>query len=347
MDLKTRIVAFSSLGEILMDSLAGKSTEYSSGINNIIDNYHLKNEWFTPENVRMALNAIATELTPENLNKWCSAYPELDKEIKPLNVGVVMAGNIPLAGFHDFLSVLISGNRIIAKTSSKDPELINLIAEILISADPEFKNLISVIDGNLAGFDVVIATGSDNSSRYFEYYFGKYPHIIRKNRNSIAVIDGKENDAELEALGTDVFSYFGLGCRNVSKLFLPSGYDPSRITECWNSFSGLVHHKKYASNYDFSKAVFLVNKEKFTDTGYLLMKEHDGLSSPVAVLYYGFYSTPEEIKLQTSQLKEKIQCIVGRNYIPFGKAQMPALWDYADGIDTIDFLLKKNSTGIL
>jgi hypothetical protein len=295
----------------------------------------------------MAVSAIAAELTLENLDKWCSAYPGLDMVTKPVNVGVVMAGNIPLAGFHDFLSVLISGNRIIAKTSSKDPDLINLIAEILVSAEPEFKNLISVIDGNLAGFDIMIATGSDNSSRYFEYYFGKYPHIIRKNRNSIAVLDGKENDIELEALGKDVFSYFGLGCRNVSRLFLPDGYDLSALSRCWNSYSGLMQHKKYSSNYDFSKAVFIVNREKFTDTGYLLMKEYNCLSSPVAVLHYGFYRTPEEFKVQTVQLKDKIQCIIGHDYVPFGKAQMPALWDYADGVDTIDFLLKKKCTGIL
>jgi hypothetical protein len=347
MKLEERISAFSYLGETLRDAIAGRQTKYASRIDELIENQHLNNPWFTPDNVRMAVSAIAEELTSGNLNRWCNAYPGLDMEIKPLNVGVVMAGNIPLAGFHDFLSVLISGNRIIAKTSSKDPDLINLISEILVSADPEFKSLISITDENLTGFDVVIATGSDNSSRYFEYYFGKYPHIIRNNRNSVAIIDGKENDYELEALGTDIFSYFGLGCRNVSRLFLPAGYDLSVLTRCWNSYSGLVQHKKYASNYDFSKAVFIVNREKFTDTGYLLMKEHNSISSPVAVLHYGFYKTPEEFKIHTVQLKDKIQCIIGHDYIPFGKAQMPALWDYADGIDTIDFLLKKNSTGIL
>jgi hypothetical protein len=347
MKLEERISAFSYLGETLRNALAGKQTKYTSPVDRLIETRHLKNPWFTPDNVRMALSAIAGELTSGNLDRWCSAYPGLDADIKPLNVGVVMAGNIPLAGFHDFLSVLISSNRIIAKTSSKDPDLINLITEILISAEPEFKSFISVTDGNLNGFDVVIATGSDNSSRYFEYYFGKYPHIIRRNRNSIAVIDGKENDRELEALGTDIFSYFGLGCRNVSKIFLPSGYDLSAMVRCWSSFSGLVRHKKYASNYDFSKAVFLINKEPFTDTGYLLLKEQTGLSSPVAVLYYDFYRTHEEIRSLAGQLKDKIQCIVGHDYIPFGKAQMPALWDYADGVDTIDFLLKKNSPGIL
>ncbi|MCX6301257.1 MAG: acyl-CoA reductase [Bacteroidia bacterium] len=347
MKLEQRISAFSELGETLRDTIAGKQTSYTSRIEQLIENQHHNNPWFTPDNVRMAVSAIAEELTSGNLNRWCNAYPGLDKKIKPLNVGVVMPGNIPLAGFHDFLSVLISGNRIIAKKSSKDPDLINLISEILVSADPEFKNLISITDENLTGFDVVIATGSDNSARYFEYYFGKYPHIIRNNRNSIAIIDGKENDNELEALGTDVFSYFGLGCRNVSRLFLPAGYDLSVLTRCWNSYSGLVRHKKYASNYDFSKAVFIVNREKFTDTGYLLMKEHNSISSPVAVLHYGFYKIPEEFKIQIFQLKDKIQCIIGHDYIPFGKAQMPALWDYADSIDTIDFLLKINSTRIL
>jgi hypothetical protein len=341
MNLEDRIESFSSLGEILRNATEGNHTKYTSQVNQLIDNQYLKNPWFTPDNVRMAIIAIAGELTYENLNKWCSAYPELKNERKPVNVGVVMAGNIPLAGFHDFLSVLISGNRIIAKASSKDPDLIVMIADILCSINPEFGGVISITDKAISDFEIVIATGSDNSSRYFEYYFGKFPNLIRKNRNSIAIIDGTETDKELYDLGTDVFSYFGLGCRNVSKLFLPEGYDLTRITGMWDRFSGLTRHNKYANNYDFNKAVFLVNKEKFTDTGYLLLKEDNSLSSPVAVLYYGFYRSAGEVIEKTVTLKEKIQCITGHNFILFGKAQVPVLWDYADRIDTIEFLLKK------
>jgi hypothetical protein len=295
----------------------------------------------------MAIGAIAEKLTEENLVKWTSSYPLLEHSVEPMTVAVIMAGNIPLVGFHDFLSVLISGNKIIAKTSSKDSDLITYISKILCEINPGFSERIRLTGGTLSGFEAVIATGSDNSSRYFEYYFGKFPNIIRKNRNSISVIDGQETDTELEFLGTDIFSYFGLGCRSVSKIYIPEGYDLSHMVSRWNRYSELMGHEKYAHNYDFSKAVYLVNKERFTDTGFLLLKENQGLSSPVAVLYYEYYSTSEEFKIAAKEQKEKIQCIVGRNYIPFGKAQLPDLWDYADGTDTLEFLLKKIRAGIL
>jgi len=347
MNLKERIEAFASLGELLRDSLAGRQTKYTSALTRLIEDQHLKNPWFTPANVRMAVSAIACELTSANLQKWCSAYPGLNDEAKPSDVGVVMAGNIPLAGFHDFLSVLISGNRIIAKTSSKDSDLIELITDIMITINPSFREMIIITGKTISDSEMIIATGSDNSSRYFDYYFGKYPNIIRRNRNSIAVIDGTESEEELSELGKDVFSYFGLGCRNVSKIYLPEGYDIAEIIKTWDGYAGLINHNKYANNYDFHKAVFLINKENFIDTGYLLLKEENTLSSPVAVLHFGFYKSQADISFQIDCLKDKIQCITGHRHIPFGKAQMPALWDYADGIDTIDFLLKKKCRVIL
>lgn len=347
MNLNERIEAFSSLGELLRDALAGKQTDFTQVIEQLIENQHLKNPWFTPGNVRLALSAIAGELTGEKLGKWCSSYPELTINTEPANVGVIMAGNIPLAGFHDFLSILISGNRIIGKKSSKDPDLIELITEILVLINHEFREMITLKEDPISDFDMVIATGSDNSSRYFEYYFDKYPHIIRKNRNSIAIIDGTENDEELNGLGTDVFSYFGLGCRNVSKIYLPEGYDIRRITDKWDGYRELINHNKYANNYDFYKAVFLVNNEKFTDTGYLLLREETSISSPVAVVYYGHYNSKSELLFQTGLFKDKIQCIAGHGHIPFGHTQMPSLWDYADGIDTLGFLLKKKFQRIL
>ena len=342
MTLSDRIEAFSFLGKILRDAIEGKKTQFSSRIDQLIETQHINNPWFTPDNVRMAVSAIADELTTENISKWCSAYPGLEFQNNPVNVGVIMAGNLPLAGFHDFLSVLITGNRIIGKTSSKDPDLIKLITEVLISFNPEFGKMIFLTDDRISGFDKVIATGSDNSSRYFEYYFGKYPRIIRKNRNSIAIIDGTESVEELRASATDVFSYFGLGCRNVSNLYLPEGYNIARITDMWEHYSDLINHNKYANNYNFYKAVFLVNKENFTDTGYVILKESDELSSPVSVLYYRYYKSTDDLNIQTAMLKDKIQCITGHNHIPFGKAQTPSLWDYADETDTIEFLLKKN-----
>jgi hypothetical protein len=341
MNLEERIKSFSALGEILGDALNGKPGGYTEQINIMIDNQYKLNPWFTSENVRSAVNAIIVELTEENLIKWTNAYPELNENKNPVRVGVIMAGNIPLVGFNDFLSVLISGNNLIAKTSSKDSELIVKISEILCSINPGFRKKIEFSEGTLSNFDVVIATGSNNSSRYFEYYFGKYPNIIRKNRTSIAIIEGNETDAELKGLGTDIFSYFGLGCRNVSKIYLPGGYDLYVMTRNFDSFTGIIGHTKYANNYDFNKAVYLVNKEIFHDTGYLLIKEDIELSSPVSVLNYEYYDSQLAVIQQTELLKEKIQCIVSRHNIPFGKAQSPHLWDYADGIDTIEFLLKK------
>jgi hypothetical protein len=348
MTLEERIKTFSLLGEILRDALTvGNGRDHSLQLTTIIDNQHLNNPWFTPENVRQALLSIAELLTEDKLTKWTSAYPQLKDQQKAVKVGVIMAGNIPLVGFHDFLSVLISGNNIIAKTSSKDSELIVFIGSILCDINSEFRKNIEFTENTLSGLDAVIATGSNNSSRYFEYYFGKYPNIIRKNRNSVAVIEGNESPQELEALGTDIFSYFGLGCRNVSKLYIPEGYDIKALAANWDSFSGLINNNKYANNYDFNKAVYIVNKDPFHDTGYLLLKEDEKLSSPVSVLHYSYYKSEYALKHNLVKLSEQIQCIVGKKYIPFGKAQSPDLWDYADGKDTIEFLLKKNIAGIL
>lgn len=347
MTLAERISAFSSLGKTLRDALSGESGIYTTTLTQIIENQHLKNPWFTSDNVRMALNSIARELTEENLERWTRDYSGLNNPGKPFRTAVIMAGNIPLVGFHDFLSVLISGNTAIVKRSSKDPELILFIRDLLTGNNKEFNNRIIIAESILPEFDAVIATGSDNTSRYFEQYFGKYPHIIRKNRNSIAILDGTESRGELEALGTDIFSYFGLGCRSVSKIFIPEGYDLSALTAAWGKFSDLGRHSKYANNYDYNKAVSLVNRQKFTDTGFLLLKEDMQVSSPVAVLHTEYYRSREELQMTLNLLKDKLQCIVGRDYLRFGNAQSPALWDYADGIDTLEFLLKKNRAGIL
>jgi hypothetical protein len=341
MTLNERIESFSDLGKILRDSVAGVDKSYSSELEKLINNQQYQNPWFTPENVRMAITAIADELTFDNLKSWTDKYPDLDTYNKSRNIGVVMAGNIPLAGFHDFLSVLITGDNLIAKTSSKDPDLIVFISKILNRINPEFRNKITLTDCFLKGFDSVIATGSDNSSRYFEYYFGNYPHIVRKNRNSVAIIEGNETKEELSRLGSDIFSYFGLGCRSVSQIYLPAGYDILKMTFHWSGYSGIISHAKYGNNYDYNKAIFLVNKEKFIDTGYLLLKESKAISSPVAVLYFDFYNSLSDVIQEVEERKKKIQCIAGRKNIPFGMTQLPHLWDYADGIDTLDFLLKK------
>jgi hypothetical protein len=346
MKLEERINAFAELGRIITGAIQGEDKKFSAILNNLVISQEKDNAWFTADNVRMALKAIGSKLTSENLTSWTSRYSEIEHRRDTVTVGVVMAGNIPLVGFHDFLSVLISGNMIIARTSSKDSSLIREISHILCYINPEFNRFISFTDGVLKDFDLIIATGSDNSSRYFEYYFGKYPHIIRKNRSSIAVLEGNETSEELGDLGTDIFSYFGLGCRNVSKVYLPEGYDIINMVQNWNNFSDIINHNKYANNYDFNKAIWMVNREKFTDTGYLLLKESTELSSPVAVLFYEYYDNERNLQKKLSANDEKTQCICGKKYIPFGKAQYPELWDYADNLDTLEFLLKIKSPGI-
>ena len=341
MILKERIEAFSGLGSILMDSLDGRETGYSASLNELILRQQYLNPWFTPENTRLAVKALAGLLSVQNLTSWTCRYPAIEDEIPPSVVGIVMAGNIPLVGFHDFLSVLVSGNRVLAKTSSRDPDLIVFISNILCSLNPGFSERISFTEGLLRGFDKVIATGSDNSSRYFEYYFGKYPHIIRKNRNGVAVLEGNETDEELSLLGADIFTYFGLGCRSVSKLYIPFGYDIRELSSKWHNNSDVLNHNKYANNYDYNKAIYMVNREEFTDNGFLLLKENSQIPSPVAVLHYQYYNDDEEIRSEIMNRADKIQCVVSRKDIPFGKAQSPELWDYADGIDTLEFLLKK------
>jgi hypothetical protein len=350
MELKERIESFAQLGGFLRNSLDSGVLTFAGETHNISDlikNQQMLNQWFTPGNVIKALTAIANELTENNLTKWTDAYPSLSEESSPHRIGVIMAGNIPLVGFHDFLSVLITGNNIIAKTSSKDSQLIVFLSDLLCKINPGFREKVEFTEGNLKNFDAVIATGSDNSSRYFEYYFSKYPNIIRKNRNSIGIIEGNETDEQVLKLGDDIFSYFGLGCRNVSKLYLPKGYDLTSMTKNWSHFEDVIRHTKYANNYDFNKAVYLVNREAFFDTGHLLLKEDTRISSPVSVLFYEYYESQHAVKQITELLNDKIQCVVGKFGVPFGEAQSPHLWDYADGIDTIEFLLKKKLAGIL
>jgi hypothetical protein len=230
-----------------------------------------------------------------------------------------------------------------AKISSKDALLMRAVTGFISEADPDLGRCITLTDGTLSGFDAVIATGSDNTSRYFEYYFRGWPSIIRRNRSSAAVLDGSETDEELKLLGGDVFAYFGLGCRSISKLFLPGRYDVTRLTSCWQEWERLRGHQKYAVNYDHSKALMIVNRHPFTDTGYLLLRQAPSLTPPMAVLNYGFYASGEQLKRELETAANNLQCVTGHGYAPLGKAQQPELWEYADDVDTILFLLKKIS----
>jgi hypothetical protein len=308
---------------------------------NLIQLSQSHNGWYTPENVYFSIQSWATALTEENLKKWISAY---NLEInEPKNVGLILAGNIPLVGFHDFISVLISGNSVLIKTSSNDQFLLPFLAKYLIAVEPELSSKITFVEGKLENFDTVIATGSNNTARYFEYYFKNKPSIIRKNRNSVAVLDGKETKEQLIALGEDIFRYFGLGCRNVSKLFVPKGYSFNAFFEAIFEYQDVIHYEKYANNYDYNKAVFLMSNFKLLDNGFLTLKEDPSYASPISSVFYEFYENLEEIKTRLETENEQIQCIVSNNLIAnsidFGQTQKPNLWDYADNVDTISFLL--------
>jgi hypothetical protein len=308
---------------------------------NLIQLSQSHNGWYTPENVKFAIQSWATALTEENLDQWLSAYQI--KELNPKNIGLILAGNIPLVGFHDFLSVLISGHNVVIKTSSNDQFLLPFLTKYLIAIEPKLAQNISFVEGKLENFDAVIATGSNNTARYFEYYFKDKPSIIRKNRNSVAVLNGKETKEQLVALGEDIFRYFGLGCRNVSKLFVPKGYTFDAFFEAIFEYQDIIHYEKYANNYDYNKAVFLMSNFKLLDNGFLTIKEDDSYSSPISSVFYEYYDSIEEIQIRLESESEKIQCIVSNNLIEnriaFGQTQRPNLWDYADNVDTISFLL--------
>lgn len=345
MTLETRIEAFSNLGFSLQNYTDYKDSgsNFSQKLTNVIRQAELQNAWFSQDQIHSALQEWAKALTRENLSNWLKAYKT--EGFTKQRVAVVMAGNIPLVGFHDFLSVLITGHDFIGKLSSNDSILIPFLAEELINIQPEFKSKIQFTKDRLPDFDAVIATGSNNTARYFEYYFKDKPHIIRKNRNSAVILDGTESKEELENLGDDIFKYFGMGCRNVSKLFVPEGYDFDSFFKAMFNYKDIINHHKYANNYDYNKAVYLMSSVKLLDNGFLLLKKDLQFSSPIGVLFYETYSDESQLAQRLKEETENIQCIVGRHkysHIDFGQAQYPKLSDYADGVDTIDFLIQTN-----
>lgn len=349
MNLNSRIKGVEKLGSFM----AQFSLEYSINerlnelnksflekMNTAIIQAKIHNGWFTEEHIRLSMSAWGVALTKENLLKWTSVYPF--KENEPKSVGIIMAGNIPLVGFHDLISVILSGNKALVKLSSEDKVLIPILLEVLVAVDAEFANYFQLI-ARLENPEAVIATGSNNSARYFEHYFGKYPNIIRKNRTSIAVIEGTETEEELAGLADDVMLYFGLGCRNVSKVYLPREYDINHIFKALFPFKEYGNHNKFANNYDYNKAIYLLNSEPLLENGFLLLREAKELNSPVGVLLYERYDDVVEIQNLIKTNEDALQCVVAKDSIhksavPFGKAQYPELWDYADGVDTLAFL---------
>ncbi len=343
--------AFVKLGDFLRQFTADEPVRNESVLNNdeFFDAFaHLillsqsHNGWYTPEQVRFSIAAWAEALTDENLTEWLSRY-EI-REGEPKTIGLILAGNIPLVGFHDFLSVLLSGNKALVKLSSNDQKLLPFLANYLIAVAPDFAGLIEFTESKLEGFDAVIATGSNNTARYFEYYFKDVPSIIRKNRNSVAILTGNESTAELEALGEDIFRYFGLGCRNVSKLFVPEGYDFTRFFEAMFGQQDVIHYEKYANNYDYNKAVFLMSNFKLLDNGFLTIKEDSSYASPISSIFYEFYDDLQQVKSRVLADADQIQCVISSGLTPesiaFGQTQKPQLWDYADNVDTMEFLTR-------
>ena len=303
------------------------------------------NGWFTSENVLYALKHWGELLTEDALTDWLKSYLKSHdfNRNRPKIIGIIMAGNIPLVGFHDFLSVLLTGNKALAKLSSNDNVLLYFIKDYLVQIEPLLEDRIRFVDGKMKDFEAVIATGSDNTARYFEYYFGKVPNLIRKNRNSIAVLTGQESDEQLNALGEDVFRFYGLGCRSVSKLFVPKEYDFDRFFESIYAYHPIIEQTKYANNYDYNKAVYLMSEFRILDNGFLILKEDESYASPIASLFYERYTSLDTLKKRLKKDNHLLQCVVSNGIleqeIPFGQTQIPALTDYADGVDTVDFLL--------
>ena len=336
-NIKNSAVLYNDLASLSLTA----SRVFFEDFQNLIQLSQSHNGWYTPENVCFAIQSWATALTEENLDKWLSNYHF--NESTPKNIGLILAGNIPLVGFHDFLSVLVSGHNVLVKTSSNDQFLLPFLAKYIIAIEPEFADKITFVEGKLENFDAVIATGSNNTARYFNYYFRDKPSIIRKNRNSVAVLNGKETKEQLEALGEDIFRYFGLGCRNVSKLFVPKGYSFNAFFEAIFKYQDIIHYEKYANNYDYNKAVFLMSNFKLLDNGFLTIKEDNSYTSPISSIFYEYYDSIEDLQIRLQSESEQIQCVVSNNLVEnsinFGQTQKPNLWDYADNVDTISFLI--------
>ncbi|MEM6396459.1 MAG: acyl-CoA reductase [Bacteroidota bacterium] len=367
LSLPERLDILAKLGEYLRrddDELLQahlKRTEYNNG-------------WLTVDNYRRAIEAIATQwLNEKSLAAWAEAYPGLGRESNPVSqparprvgigpdsyrdgefsdlrkskkIGLVLAGNIPMVGFHDVISVFLSGHRAQIKLSDKDPHVIPYLLKVMDElGESGWANDYFELVNKLSGFDAVIATGSNNSARYFEAYFGKYPHIIRRNRNGIAVLNGQESEGNLKALGDDIFTYFGLGCRNVAKLYVPRGYDFEPLLEVLHDWRLLQNHPKYKNNFDYHYALLTVNREEFLSNGALILREDKGMLSHIAGLYYEYYDDLADLQIELHERANEIQLIEAKPGLlsletkNFGEAQQPSLMDYADGVDTVSWLV--------
>lgn len=355
--IKKRIRVFTSLGDHMRQAVNAlrQTDQETQGLPDHTRHLYQtalrcarQNPWFTHGEIARAFMAISEMLQASVLHKWASQYPSLGSgNGNPLRIAVIMAGNIPLAGFHDMLSVLMSGHHFTGKLSSQDDQLPVAVADVLTALDPSLEGRIEWSAQSVKKADAIIATGSDNSARYFEYYFGDIPHIIRKNRNSAALLSGNESTQDLERLGMDIFSYFGMGCRNVSLLLVPESFNLNRLGIAWKPFRKVLQNEKYMHNIQYHKAFLSVNATPFIDMECILLQKSPELASPVSVLHYWYYKNfPEAVQL-IRKCQERLQCVAceqdinldGVDMVALGKTQQPTLWDYADRVDTIQFLL--------
>jgi len=345
-DFKERLIAFSELGTLFKENVDKKENkkfpEWDTVLEKTLIESHSYNSWFTIDNLKLSLKNWSNSLQENIISDWLSKYNIEDKSSK--KIAIIMAGNIPAVGFHDLLCSLLLNFDCIVKLSSEDKLLIPFIVKFLESRNEKLKNKVTFESEKLKDFDGVIATGNNNSHRYFDYYFSKYPNLLRKTRHSIAVLDGKESDKDLSDLSNDIFNYFGLGCRSVSKVFIPYGYDLDLLFNAFFRHKEVVNHNKYVNNFDYNKAVYLMSKEKFIENGFIILKEESKLGSPIGCLFYEFYNDKKEITKLINNNSDSIQCVVSNiNFntnIKFGQTQCPNIDDYADNNDTIKFLLK-------
>ena len=330
MNINHYIQASQQLGEFLLSD--------NEELTAIIHKTSIYNSWFTIDNIHKSLRNIAIEmLNADKLTTWLNNYLIDYTSIEPKKVGIVAAGNLPMVSFHDILCVIFSGHQLQIKLSEKDKILLPFIFEKWIAYLPELKDKIEIVE-RLHNFDAVIATGSNNSARYFDYYFSKYPNIIRKNRNSVAILDGTETEKQLVQLGYDIFDYFGLGCRNISKIFVPDNYDFALLLKALKQHNYVEQHTPYMNNLDYQRTIYLMSQTKMLDINFINIVENSGYSSPIACLYYEMYSDEKQVLDRLKQDNEQIQCVVSHSAIEFGQTQMPSLSDYADNIDTMLFL---------
>jgi hypothetical protein len=339
MTLKQRIQGFVEVGLFINRHFSGQhaptETQLHLGLEKVIEMAHIYNNWFIPKFVNEAISNLSIFLNAEDLTRFASGIPE--KENK--TVAVVCAGNIPLVCFHDILCVLLSGHNVLIKMSSDDNVLLPFFLKLLTHYQPLFEERILFAEGKLGQFNAVIATGSNNTASHLHYYFGKYPNIIRKSRSSVAVITGNETKEDLKNLGTDIFQYFGLGCRNVSKLLVPENYTFDPFFESILDFGFVINNKKYGNNYDYHRAIYLLESMPFLDNNFLMLRESEDLHSPVGVVYYQKHKSTSEIEQYIQSHAEELQCVVGQSFIPFGYSQRPVITDFADNVNTLDFLV--------